>query len=513
MALRFANTLRLEITAMIVIYLLVCLFILCFSPAALLYVGHDVSPVLDGVWRIENGQIPHKDFSSILGYGYLLQQAFFLKLFRFDFVAFAVSSVVLTTVVFCLFLSFYRSRFFLNNTGPFLRIYYFLLLLCLGLGQYHFGVGHTLLTYANLYNRYSFLCLFAFSLQTLSLKDLKRNGLAMTVQLLIGALLLNYLFFVKLTYFLVAVGLLSLYWLTAAVSSFVYWRLLLASLFVGLFLCWAFKADLPATVNDYRLIASARSGEMMHPGFVRYKLLQYYNLIFLLCLLWLLAEAWYKKMAVKWILLICYIGVCAVFLQFTNWGSTDIVMLTFVPAVALLSPVFKNLLSSKIFLALCCFFLFKNLRSIYYLSKVKATDYAELKSPYLSRFYTNFTEVDCKQEYAPWVMSGVALVDKNKKSGDRIFSFSFDNPFPFLTHTLPPKHVSTVWQYATTYTDAIHIAPQQLFSEVDLLLIPRCPQAESASEMMRIYGSTVNENYSIVDSNGHWNLFRKTKPL
>lgn len=498
---------------MVVLYFLVCLFIVVFSPTALLYVGHDVSPVIDGAWRIENHQIPHKDFPSILGHGYLLQQYFFLKIFGFDFIAFAVSSIALTTILFFFFLSFYRSRYFLEHTGPALRIYFFLLLLSLGLGQYHFGVGHTLLTYANLYNRYCFACLFVLSVQGLLLKNVKKIDAAVTVRLVMVGLLLNYLLFVKLTYFVVAIGLLTVYLLASVISFSVYWRLLLIGLFIFIGAVWAFDADFQALLRDYKTVSLARGKVLAEPGFIRYKLLQFYNLAFLSGLLLLLAEMVSKKLPFRYVLLILFVGLCAVVLQFTNWGATDIVMLTFVPAVFMAAPAFRTALTFKLFLALCCFFIFKNLRSIYYLSKVKTTQYPELKSPYLSRFYTDFTEAGCRRAYAPWVMSGVALVDKNKSEGDKVFSFSFDNPFPFLTHTVPPKHVSTVWQYATTYTYAVHQPPEQLFGDVDLLLVPKCPKAESATEMLTIYGNTVSNHYAIIDGNDDWALYRKKKPL
>ena len=513
MALRFEKALRIEIVGVIGFYLLICFFILAFSPTALLYVGHDVSPVLDGAWRIENNQIPHKDFSSILGHGYLLQQLLFLRLFHYDFIAFSVSSIAVATVMLTLFLSFYHFPVFLKNTTPTLRIYFFILLVCLGLGQYHFGEKHTLLTYANLYNRYGFLSLFVFSIQTLLWKDVEKATSRTVTQLSIAVMLLNYLIFIKLTYFIIAFGLLSFCLLIEVVSFSVYWRILLFTLLIFLVFSLAFGADALAIINDYKTIASVRGGELMRPGFIRYKLFQYYNVIFLLSLLLFIAEAIYRKVALKLVVLVCFIGVSAVFLQFTNWGTTDIVMLTFVPVVFLLSPELRTFITSKIFLAVCCFFLFKNLRSIYYLSKENGARYPEVKSQYLSRFYTNFTEVGCELDYAPWIVSGTALADKNKKIGDRIFSFSFDNPFPFLTHTVPPKHVSTVWQYGTTYSNTVHIPPQQLFNEVDLLLIPRCPLAESAAEMKKIYGAKVKEHYSLIDSNEYWLLYRKTRPL
>ena len=102
------KALRTELLSFIAFYVLVCIFILAYSPTVLLHVGHDVSPVIDGAWRIENHQIPHNDFPSILGFGYLLQQYLFLKAFHYNFIAFAVSSITITTVAFLFFLFLLR---------------------------------------------------------------------------------------------------------------------------------------------------------------------------------------------------------------------------------------------------------------------------------------------------------------------------------------------------------------------------------------------------------------------
>ena len=507
------KALRTEIISFIVFYLLVCIFILAYSPTVILYVGHDVSPVIDGTWRIENHQIPHKDFPSILGYGYLMQQYLFLQIFHYNFIAFAVSSLTITTVVFLIFLSFYAYEGFIKNTSIMLRVYLFLILVSLGLGQYHFGIAHTLVTYANLYNRYSFLCLFVLFIQFLLLKNTKVIDTKLVIRLLVAGLLINYLLFVKLTYFAVALGFLTMCLFLSVVSFKIYFRLLLISLLIFAIVLLITKVDFLSILQDYRTISSARGKTLTDPTFIRSKFLQYYNIAFLLSLLLLAVEMFRKKVSLKFILLIGFVGVCAILIQFTNWGSTDIVMLSFVPVVFILLPDYTRLLSFKIFLVVSCFFIFKNMRSIYYLSKAKDNKYTELKSKYLSGFYTNFTETGSNENYATRVVSGVALIDKNKTGRDKVFSFSFDNPFPFLTHTVPPKQVPIVWQFATTYTYDVYTDPKLLFGDVDLLLIPKALKAESATEMMTLYGNTVKEHYSIIDNNGYWTLYRKIKPL
>ncbi len=357
------------------------------------------------------------------------------------------------------------------------------------------------------------MCLLVLFIQIILLKDVKVIDVKVAVRLLVTALLINYLLFVKLTYFGVALGLLTMCLFLSVVSVKIYFRLLLISFLIFVGVLWLTKVNFLSVLQDYRTISSARGKLLIDPAFIRSKLLHPYNLVFLLSLVFLSVEMFRKKVPLKFIFLTGFVGACALALQFTNWGLSDIVMLSFVPVVFILLPRFNKLLSFGIFLAVSCIFIFKNLRSIYYLSKAKENKYTELKSKYLSGFYTDFTETGSNENYALRVMSGVELIDKNKKIGDKVFSFSFDNPFPFLTQTVPPKHVQIVWQFATTYTYAVFTNPKLLFGDVDLLLIPDCMKAESATEMMKIYGKTVKEHYSVIGHNNYWTLYRKIKPL
>ena len=256
--------------------------------------------------------------------------------------------------------------------------------------------------------------------------------------MVIAALLLNYLLFVKLTYFIVAIGLLTICLYLKIASLKIYLRLLLITLLVFVVATVVTHVNFLAVIRDYQTISMARGKVLVDPLFIKHKLFQYYNLAFLAGLVILLIDMLRKKVAFKFIVLIGFLGICAVLIQFTNWGTTDIVLLSFVPIVFILLPEHRRSVSFQLFMVLCCFFIFKNFRSIYYLAKAKDAAYEELKSPYLSRFYTNFKEIHCNQDYAPWVMNGVALIDKNKRTGEKVFAFSFDNPYPFLTHTVPP---------------------------------------------------------------------------
>ena len=129
-------SLRTEVISYVFFFTLICAFVLAFSPIVQLRWEHDLAVVLDAAWRLQNGQLPHTDFPSNLGYCFLYQLYIFLKLFDYDLIAVAVSTVVFVTIMMLIYLSFYKSKTFIANTTFPLRLYIFFLIVSIGLGHF-----------------------------------------------------------------------------------------------------------------------------------------------------------------------------------------------------------------------------------------------------------------------------------------------------------------------------------------------------------------------------------------
>lgn len=162
----------------------------------------------------------------------------FFRLFNYDMIAIAVSTVVFTTLMMVIYLLFYKSKTFIANTTFPLRLYIFLLIIAIGLGQYALGCLVADLTYACLYNRYCFECLLLVILMLILLSGksfITKKGILL---LIVISLLLNYLLFSKITFFIVAAGLISLFLFLNYISFNHFKYLLLFSLiFFSLFCC------------------------------------------------------------------------------------------------------------------------------------------------------------------------------------------------------------------------------------------------------------------------------------
>ena len=116
---------------------------------------------------------------------------------------------------------------------------------------------------------------------------------------------------------------------------------------------------------------------------------------------------------------------------------------------------YRNTTAFRLLMFSCSFFIVKNILHIAYLSTIQYHQHTELKSPYISGFFIYGIEPVCNYEYSAAVIAGVTLLNRYKINGEKIMSFTFENPFPILTHTIPPINNMLVWQYGTTYSNKI----------------------------------------------------------
>jgi hypothetical protein len=508
---------RFEIAFYFLTLISVLTAIIIGGPVIQMRFGHDVICVLDGAWRIQHGQIPHTDFSSILGCGYLGQQYLFLQLFHYNLFALSASSITLTLIALAIFFSLIYTSPSDDNYGWVLRIYTFLLILSLGLGQYHMGQGFKALTYANLYNRYSFLILLIcfLLLNYLSSKSIKPKQLKFNIYAVVIALLLNYLCFVKLTYFLVALAVFTAYMLFSYFEPKKYFITLLYYVIIFGLVLLIFKVNALDMLNDYRAISKVHTNTFFDPAFLKGKFYHKYNILLLAGGIFLVGQLIAHKASLKIISLIVLLGFFSIAFHVTNYGDSDIVLLTFIPCFFVFAPLqpYKQLLSYKLLLILGCIFIAENVLSVAYTFISKKASYSQISGNGVTGFYVHQADGSCNANYELRINNGAALINRYKKPNDQVFCYDFDNPFPVLTNTQAPKNTLLVWQYKMTFSETIHPLALTMFNNVSLLLIPKCADPESSLYMQRIYKDVVGIQFVKVGENADWTLLRKKSSL
>jgi hypothetical protein len=348
-----------------------------------------------------------------------------------------------------------------------------------------------------------------------SLSGKKVVSVRTSVVLLLSALLINYLIFSKATYFFIAIAVLLLLVILKQVSFKIFTSVSLASTLVFVLVLLISQENISSIISDYRSISAVRSEVLFTPAFINLKLNHFYNEGFILSVLFLLFQLIRKKIALKLLLLPVFFLIAAIAVHFTNAGIKDIVLLSFIPVLFIL-PVYSNyksLLSFKILLLASSVFLAKNFLSIYTLAKAKNYQYQEVKSGLLSGFYVDLVEIPCRTVYSDKIMRGVDLINRNNDGNTKVLSFTFENPFPLLTRTVPPKNVLLVWQYGTTFSNKVYPPASKVFSDVNLLIVPKCDDPDATQEMRELYQKELENNFAKVDEDKYWYLLRKVKPV
>lgn len=167
--------------------------------------GHDIIYMLDWVQRVDLGQVPHNDFQSILGAGFIYICRFFLKLEYYDLFGFSVANIFITTCAMgSAFALIFIAKFTQKTAVSCLfSIFVLIFIISCGYGSYHLGI-YKAITYANIYNRWGYALLTPVFLQLFLIKEHSR------VSSVILGLLIGLLFLIKSNYAYTGLGFLLL---------------------------------------------------------------------------------------------------------------------------------------------------------------------------------------------------------------------------------------------------------------------------------------------------------------
>jgi hypothetical protein len=331
----------------------------------------------------------------------------------------------------------------------------------------------------------------------------------------LSALLINYLFFSKVTYAIAAGMIVVLFTLlhTLTMKKLVYLTLLTTVIAVLSFLISGI--NLKSFIADYKAASDVRTGLFITKDFLVQKFGNKYPLLLILTFGAFVVHAFFAKKSYKILLLLGGLAVTSVFLHFTNYGDKDIVFLTFIPCLFISSSLneYRKLVTFKIFTAASLIFVFENVGSIFFMPKANTYANDVVKSNQISGLYVHHADGYCNDEYADKLMKGAALINGIKQQGERVLTFGFENPFPVLTNTVPPKNTLLVWQYGTTFSDKVYPAAKDLFADASLVVIPKCHGLESSLLMVQLYQNQITNNFSVAGEDEYWVVYRKIKPV
>jgi hypothetical protein len=472
------------------------------------YCSHDGFLVMDGAWRMANGQRPHIDFNSMIGPAAYLPTVIGLRLTSNIVKGFAVGQALVGLVV---GVWAYLAGQKLYQVP---RVLYALCVAAIAISPGQLGLSPFALTPGVTYNRYAYSLLGILLLDVLGTEPGKefRGGLS-------SGAVLGILAFMKITSFGVAVFfVVALMPLRVSIRS--RW-LGMAIGFVSLALPFAayLHFDMAAMIRDLALTAAAKHVQLV-------ELYMYDSIAFEAgtgLLLTLIASLFLFQSSAhglaKRVLLAGLVLVLAnLVLIFTNWQQSELPLLGLfflvlnqfvvprrphltVPASG--TPTVM-IAAATLLAGITVGSTLTSLASGIWLK----THSAKAAPPFIAPALRDFVPVRSEIGYTDFVNDGLALL-QHRKAGERVMSLDFTNPFSCGLAIPPAPGGSTNLQYRGSF-DAKHmVSASKLFGKADLVMVPKTFSDPSLQDSIpALYGPYLKSHFRLVAESSEWKLYR-----
>lgn len=505
--------------------------LLHLGPTVQMLYGHDILVHLSGAYRILEGQIPHRDFTTDAA-----TLTFFLLAAASPGPTVSVHAFVVMSAFLAAFLSLWCWALGLRRLHPGLAWLASVTTACLMAGTYNQGDASWVITYGMSYNRLGYALLYLVGLELL----LRPPGAAPRLEFLGGlstGFVIGALIFLKITYLAVALGFVGLRVLAVGLSRR-WWAgaVVGAALFLVPMLAYL-QVDLLTILGDQTRMVARRpvSGGYVHGSRLTSALQNTWYLVPCLFYLWYRLPAFREPQGrgvlSKPILGFWLLGasVASLGLMLTNYTETGLRDLPMAPFLAVLPmeyhlryPGRGQALLLVVLLAISGPTVYRNLASLSTATRLKA-EYG----PHVGRFETealrdllvanasgvgNGEPGDVKF-YAHKLNDGIELVRKHARPTDRIASLSFENPFPMALGLASPKGLQLCWHCGGNFDYQVYPPAEKTFADTTLVMVPTVRDPMSTEPLLKLYGDYLVEHFQIKDQTGLWVLLeRKPTP-
>lgn len=493
-------------------FLAISILGICFVRA---YVGlwgtriyiQDAFSMLDGAWRILNGQRPHVDFYTGLGpVTYLIPAAGVLLAGGMaDGLAYGQAVFGCLVGLWAYLLSERRLR-------GLAAILFCLLVVLIGIVPTTIGDSPSGITPATTYNRfgYALVALLMLEASTPAGSERSRDELwgGVSTGLILGTLL-----FLKISFFMGAVFLLAAAFPLRPQTKQRWYGLAGAFSLTTLVFAAYLRFDLAAMYGDLRTVAHTKH---VMVGWYLAKDVVVYAMPFLLLVysISLSAASLRERNAIR----LAGIGVCLAgfFLLLTSWQffalPLDAVMaillvdrLVPAPRQATLAQGPRLLvLALGVFLAVS--YLVPEVQGMVYglMQKIRQVPHTSFTAPALAGLNTTV-----EGSYVEYINEGCDLLNQHRQAQDSVLALNFTNPFSFGLRIKPPLGGATWLQYGTDF-DESGPAPERVFQGASLVMLPKKFSDYTLPDTLpRIYGPYLKQHYAVEAESLNWWLYRR----
>jgi len=502
-----------------------------------------VAALLDGGWRILNGQIPHTDFHNPIGPLTYLLVAFGMRVAAPSTSALAYGGVLLLALLAPL--AWYIGYKRLPSAAAFIFALFMSVIL---VTPRPLGYQIRETTYAVNYNRQGYV-LLSLLLLLVFLKPRDSTNHSPALNGLLTGALLGLLFYCKVTYFLVAVVLT----LAAAILALQPWRWFLACALAFVAVCGVFFSEFHINIFAYlsdigvagQLQSFAMRSQLLREAF-RNNATWIYLLIFCLCLCtWAEAQSAKPKLSLfAWLAagsilassaLISsgnasqgggvddplYFVAAIVFLEFfrrrignkaTLRGNP--LQLAYTTSIVLLLPIFCGTilvrdLASSAYAVVWSIRDSSGLEASQRLNSVRLTDFLVPPST------DHVTAYWLARDYPRNINDGIGLLRKHMLKGDSVTTIAFTNPFSFPLNLTPARDYFLWWDLGFSFDERHFPAAKEFLGDASLVMVPRLADRtqgccfETVDLLLKLYGAYLSANFHEQASSDNWTLLRR----
>ena len=513
--------------------------------------AQDVFFVLNGAWRVLNGQAPHVDFFSPFGPLIFLVVALGLKLARFDVQGIGYGISLMGMVVAA---GVFRLASRRVGAAPALLLTVYLTLLCVT--PYPLGMDPARFSHAMSYNRigYGLLCLVMIEAFSRPSKEHPQNGAAVRsgnprvsgpfggadgalcaregatgrLEWLDGAITgaaCVLLLFLKANFFLVAGAFVVLSMVCRRVERNRVGGLAWASLAMGIAFLAYLRGDAASMWGDLRIAANARSGGITWPVLLSASAGHWMDLSRLAMLGWLARGRLLDDFRMLW--LPAVFGGSILLGITNNQGPVSPPVDVLVILLAVLVPAQNRM--ARLLVPLCLVPVLwqagNDARSIVLAAgeKIHGPAKGEIKTlaaPHLSHLHlydyvgnTPNDEYTNGRSFVDHINQGIELLEKHSEGGETIVCPELADPFAYALLRPPSRGGFVLLAHGYSYTDTRRPSSERLFGGADLALLPNrtAMTAEDLAHNRRNFFGYIERNFHLIAETEEWRLLRNNR--
>lgn len=474
--------------------------------------AHDAFGALDGAWRVLNGQTPHADFYSPLGPLIYLVTAFGLLLSQGGAEGAGYSQAVCG----CL-LGLWTYRLSLRRMGHLPAILLCLTVVLLAINPASVGEPPPN-TSCMAYNRYGYALVALLLVEAVASPDSAGRRAEFQGGVSTGAIL-ALLLFLKISYFVGAAALAAMLIPCRKQHKARWGGGFCGFLLVFLIFCAYLKFNLGPMWNDLQMVAGAK------PTRVNSFIVENVYLSVAFYLAFIFASARFlaaggdgqAARAVR----IAGVAVCAagLFLLSTNFQFyglplSAVMAVLVIRQIAVLAPRGNShtlkqaalLLWGSLFVA----------GNVSYDSMGLGFGAAQryswgetAQASFHAGVLAGFRSY--QKGYVELVNDGLRLLNQHRRPGETVMSLDFSNPFSYALGLPPAPGGATTLHYRGNFSDSHHPAPEHLFGQASLVMVPVVPSEEGLlASVPRIYGPYLAAHFQMIGESPGWRLYRHT---